>query len=241
MKQRRIKHLFAGAAIVGISYLNVFSLQGIKNNAATESNMTLALDQPNQECQLLDGYGNALMQHLIPRDGSVIFSLTLFGEARVSNVIRMLTELIDIGERPELPNLPHTAMIAVSGNETMIPLLYELSLIPNLASIVLIAKLAQDFGPLSRVVATDCCFSPSKDYIFVVGDDDVVYNRQAVFTELPIYLQHVQKRLNNSLAMVGYAGLHWIYPAKIWGGFLKGTQYGRHISDGTWENYRAAA
>ena len=172
--------------------------------------IALAPDQPNQECHMLDGRGNPLTQQLMPPDGSVIFSVTVFGPARVPNVVRMLTDLLTDGERHELPNLLHKGMIAVSGNETLLPLLHALSQASrSLAPVVLVAELAQDFGPLSRVVATDSCFPRSKNYTFVVGDDDVVYNRDAVFVELPNKLQRVRQSLNTLDAMVGYAGMHY--------------------------------
>ena len=59
------------------------------------------------------------------------------------------------------------------------------------------------------MAAADLCFTPSKNYTIVVGDDDVIYNPQAVFHELPDYLRRVQQSLtNNSAAMVGYTGMH---------------------------------
>ena len=171
----------------------------------------------------------------MPLDGTVIFSVTVFGAARISNLISMLTNLLVEGDQPELPNLPHIGMITVSGNETLIPLLHALSQAsPSLVESVLIAELAQDFGPISRIVSTCSCFASSKDYTFVVGDDDMIYNRRAVFFELPDFLQHVQQKLNTSVAMVGYAGMFWSYPIH-WGGFLKGGGFRRHISDAVWE------
>jgi hypothetical protein len=101
-------------------------------------------------------------------------------------------------------------MIAVSGNETLVPLLKGFSeSVSPLETRVFIANLTRDFGPISRVAAADLCFPPSKNYTIVVGDDDVIYNPQAVFHELPDYLRRVQQSLtNNSAAMVGYVGMH---------------------------------
>jgi len=212
----------------------------LKNDPEADPN-ALTRDQPNQECKLLDGRGNALTQQLMPPDGTVIFSMTVFGTARLLNVISMLTDLLTKGEQPKFPNLQHIGMITVSGNETLIPLLHALSQAsPNLVESVLIAELAEDFGPISRVVSACSCFDPSKDYTFVVGDDDVVYNRRAIFFELPDILQRVHQRLKNKVTMVGYAGLEWIYPIQ-WGGFVKGGGYGHHVNNARWEQQRNAS
>ena len=194
------------------------------------------------------------MQQMMPPDGTSIFTITLFGSARVDNVIKMLTDLlaVEVYENDDkqlvqptekkLPSnvLPHIAMIAVSGNETLLPLLDKLQTSSlNLEETVLIAQLENDYGPLSRVVAADSCFSPSKNYTFVAGDDDMVYHRHAVFDELPGYLWSVQRRLNNSnAAMVGYMGLHWTYPFVQWGPFVHGGPMRRRVSDATWANQR---
>ena len=135
-------------------------------------------------------------------------------------------------------------MITVSRNKTLLPVLQALSQenATTLSQMVLVADLKQDYGPLTRVVSTDACFSPSRDYVFVVGDDDVVYNQDAVFVELPDMLQHVQQRLNNKVAMVGYAGIQSNYPI-IWprGAFPKGAKFEHHVSDRAWNNFRNQA
>lgn len=60
---------------------------------------------------------------------------------------------------------------------------------------VVIAALRHDFGPLSRVrvVAADIYFHPSMKYNFVVGDEDLLYNPNAVFDEFPDYLRRLQQ------------------------------------------------
>ena len=164
------------------------------------------------ECKLLDVNGNEVDSFFAPADGAIIFSATIFGEKRVPNVIHMLKNLLPATGNDDKTELSprHAAMIVVSGNETLVPLLKGFSdSFSPLESRIFIAKLTRDFGPISRVAAADLCFTPSKNYTIVVGDDDVIYNPQAVFHELPDYLRRVQQSLtNNSAAMVGYTGMH---------------------------------
>lgn len=207
--------------------------------------ITMRHNQPKQECRLYDGRGDVLKQPMMPPDGSVIFTVTVYGEARLQNLMHMLTNLLIEGEQTKAPLKPRRlGMIAVSGNKTLLPVLKALSQenATALLPMVLVADLQQDYGPLTRVVSADACFLPSRDYIFVVGDDDVVYNQDAVFVELPDMLQRVQQRLDNKAAMVGYAGIQWNYPIH-WPRvpFPKGGQFKRHVSDGMWNNFKDQA
>ena len=69
------------------------------------------------ECKLLDVNGKEVDSFFAPADGAVIFSATIFGEKRVSNVIHMLKNLLPAtGNDEGLANAPqHAAMIVVSG------------------------------------------------------------------------------------------------------------------------------
>ena len=224
---------------------------GRSNNSGIHKNLpttTAPHNQPtNQGCHLYDGRGNVLEQQMMPPDGTVIFTVTAYGEARLKNVMHMLTNLLVEGEleQPKSPSpQQRLGMIAVSGNKTLLPVLQALSQenATALSSMVLVADLQQDYGPLTRVVSADACFTPSRDYVFVVGDDDVVYNRDAVFVEVPDMLQRVQHRLNNEVAMVGYIGIQWNYPLH-WPrvNTPKGGQYEKHVSDRNWKKYRNQA
>jgi len=200
----------------------------------------------NSKCRLMDRNGKTKTLGMMPPDGTVIFSTTVFGEARLQNLMDMLTELLKVEKRVEelkLPNIAsknHFAMITVSGNKTLIPLLHMLSKNNEiLASSIIIAELTQDYGPISRIGSVDACFNEASNYTFVVGDDDVVYNQKAVFSELPNMLKYVQTYFKSDLSniMVGYTGMNWQYPTK-WGGFLKGAQFGRHVGDSVWNSFK---
>lgn len=243
MSNRRIRR---SLLTFGVLFLHLWFSQP-KPSAAPDRLADTTNHPENRECKLLDVNGNKLVSP--PADGSVIFSATIFGEKRVGNVIHMLKDLLvarndESGADDKTDLSPRqVAMIAVSGNKTLVPLLMGLSeAFSPMETRVFVANLERDFGPISRVAAADLCFSPLKNYTIVVGDDDVIYNPQAVFFELPDYLRRVQQRLtNNSAAMVGYNGMHWVYPFVQWGPFVKGGTFRHHISDEKWKAQRDAA